>query len=136
MTAAVPETAVCMLSASAEPAQIRAAVARGYLTKTLEVPQMLATLHRLLAGEVAFPDPDGPPPGPANSEPTSFLTPRQRELLERLAAGASNRAMAQAMGLTENTVKRHVHNICRRLGAANRVEAVALARAAGLLTRY
>lgn len=139
LTAAVSDTAVCILSASAEPAHIRAAVAAGvraYLTKTLDLPEIRAQLGRVLAGERVLPDLTGPAPVPADAGPNPVLTPRQRELLERLAAGASNRCLAEAMSLTESTVKRHVHNICRRLGAGNRVEAVALARAAGLLNGH
>jgi two-component system, NarL family, nitrate/nitrite response regulator NarL len=136
---AAPEAAICILSASAEPDHIRAAAAAGaraYLTKTLDVAQILAVLRRVLAGETVFPDPEAPAAAPADGAPTTCLTARQQEVVKRLAVGASNRDIADAMGLTENTVKRHVHNICRRLGAANREQAVALARAARLLSHY
>lgn len=135
---AVPGTVLCILSASAEPAHVRAAAAAGvraYLTKTLEVPEILGALHRVLAGETHFPDLDHRAAACADSDRALCLTRRRQEILERLAAGASNRDLAQALGLTEHTVKRHVYNICRRLGARNRVEALAVARAVGLLTR-
>lgn len=136
---AVPGTPVCILSASAEPAHIQAAAdagARAYVVKTVEAAELLDILHRVLAGEAVFPQPGRLAAAPPDSDPALCLTRRQREILPRLAAGASNRDMARALGLTEATVKRHVHNICRRLGASNRVEAVALARAAGLLRDY
>jgi DNA-binding NarL/FixJ family response regulator len=136
---AVPGTPVCILSASAEPAHIQAAAdagVRAYVVKTVEASALMDILRRVLAGEAVFPQPGRLAAAPPDPDPALCLTRRQREILPRLAAGASNRDMARALGLTEATVKRHVHNICRRLGASNRVEAVALARAAGLLRDY
>jgi DNA-binding CsgD family transcriptional regulator len=55
-----------------------------------------------------------------------LLTRREREVLRLLAAGATNRAIAEALVVSEGTVKSHVKRILRRLGARNRVEAAAL----------
>jgi two-component system nitrate/nitrite response regulator NarL len=52
------------------------------------------------------------------------LTPREREVLARLATGARTRAIATDLGIAEPTVKRHLTNIYRKLGVSNRVEAV------------
>lgn len=51
------------------------------------------------------------------------LTPRQREVLERLRDGKSNKQIAQELGLTEGTVKVHVTAILRQLGVRNRTQA-------------
>lgn len=52
------------------------------------------------------------------------LTPREREVLTRLATGARTRTIARDLGIAEPTVKRHLTNIYRKLGVSNRVEAV------------
>jgi DNA-binding NarL/FixJ family response regulator len=61
------------------------------------------------------------------------LTAREREVLQLLAEGASNREIGTRLHLTEGTVKNHVSNILGKLHAANRTHAVALAREQGLL---
>lgn len=54
----------------------------------------------------------------------SRLTPREREILQRIAAGDTNKIIARAFDLSPHTVKRHVANILDKLGAASRAEAV------------
>ena len=61
------------------------------------------------------------------------LTSREREILEMLADGAHNRAIALRLGISRHTVKFHVTSILTKLGAASRTEAVALALRHGLL---
>jgi DNA-binding NarL/FixJ family response regulator len=61
------------------------------------------------------------------------LTEREREVLDLLSAGASNREIAEKLVLAEGTVKNHVSNILGKLHAANRTHAVALAREQGLI---
>jgi DNA-binding CsgD family transcriptional regulator len=63
----------------------------------------------------------------------SPLTPRQQEVLELLAEGASTTGIAQKLFLSEQTVRNHVREILRRLGARSRLAAVAAARRAGLI---
>lgn len=60
------------------------------------------------------------------TRPLDQLTPRQNDILRQLAEGKSNKEVAEALGLTEGTVKQHVHAIYRALQVANRVEAVNL----------
>lgn len=61
------------------------------------------------------------------------LTPREREVLEALAEGLSNRAIALKLGITEHTVKFHVSSIFGKLGAENRTDAVRRAVRRGLI---
>ena len=61
------------------------------------------------------------------------LTPREREVLHLLAAGDSNGEIAVKLIITPNTAKRHVKHILGKLGAANRIQALARARALGLI---
>jgi two-component system NarL family response regulator len=60
------------------------------------------------------------------------LTPQETRLLQQLAQGLSNKAIAQALSLSENTVKYHLKNILQKLGLHNRTEAAAYAIRAGL----
>lgn len=67
------------------------------------------------------------------SELVEPLSEREIEVLKLIAAGASNQEIADALVVALNTVKRHVSNIMTKLGVANRTQAVARARALGLL---
>ena len=61
------------------------------------------------------------------------LTQREQEVLALLAEGWTNSEIAESLTVTLGTVKRHVYNICQKLGAANRTQAVAIARRLNLL---
>ena len=61
------------------------------------------------------------------------LSARELEVLQLLAGGAPNRAIAEELVVTLDTVKRHVSNLFTKLGVANRTQAVARARELGLL---
>jgi DNA-binding NarL/FixJ family response regulator len=71
-------------------------------------------------------------PLPANAADAAHrqdrLTPRERDVLELLTQGATNRAIAQSLFISEKTVALHVSRILAKLGVANRGEAAALAR--------
>jgi DNA-binding NarL/FixJ family response regulator len=69
-------------------------------------------------------DLDGPEP----------LTPREVEVLELLAEGLANKAIAERLGISDQTVKFHVGSISGKLGAANRTDAVRRAVRRGLIT--
>jgi DNA-binding NarL/FixJ family response regulator len=62
------------------------------------------------------------------------LTPRELEVLEVLAEGLSNRAIAQRLSISEHTVKFHVASIFAKLGAENRTDAVLRGVRQGLIT--
>jgi len=62
------------------------------------------------------------------------LTPREQEVLELLAEGLPNKAIAAQLGISDQTVKFHVASISAKLGATNRTEAVRIALRRGLLT--
>ena len=67
---------------------------------------------------------------PAMLEP---LTRREQEILELLGAGLTNQKIAERLSITAETVKKHAGNIYGKLGARGRTDAVARARAAGML---
>jgi len=61
------------------------------------------------------------------------LTPREREVLQHLAKGLTNKAIAQNLGVSEHTIKFHVNALMGKLGAQSRTEAVVLATRQGLI---
>ena len=62
------------------------------------------------------------------------LTAREIEVLELLAEGLSNKAIAGRLAISDQTVKFHVSSICGKLGAANRTDAVRRGVRRGLIT--
>lgn len=108
----------------ASAAELRAATtaaAEGFAV----LPARLA--HAPAAGRGSAAD---APPDPA-LEP---LTPRERETLELLGHGLSNREIGERLGISEHTAKFHVASIAAKLGASSRTEAVSLGVRRGLIT--
>ncbi len=94
------------------------------------LPSYVATLLS------AFGDPpilDAAPADFSNQAQVEPLTPREREVLHLLSTGASNREIARRLVLSLGTVKKHVSNICGKLGVQSRTQAIANARARRLL---
>jgi DNA-binding CsgD family transcriptional regulator len=79
-------------------------------------------------------DPDASPPAPAAPTPAEHLglTPREAEVLALVAAGRSNRQIAEALFISPKTASVHVSNILAKLGVHTRVEAAAVAHRLGL----
>jgi len=96
-----------------EIARALAAVMQG----TIYVPSFVAQVHR-----------DGEEPVAPTGIDLSRFTPRQADVLTRLARGLSNKEIARELELAESTVKIHVAAIFRELGARNRTQAVVLAQ--------
>ena len=61
------------------------------------------------------------------------ISPRELAVLQELAAGRSNKEIAQRLGVSPNTVKTHVARLYEKLGARRRTDAIARARALGIL---
>jgi two-component system nitrate/nitrite response regulator NarL len=141
---------VVMLTMSREDADLSAALragAQGYLLKDIEpedlVPaleaavqgnnvvarELVGSLARLVRGDEAA-QPAAAPPRPA--APFAELTPREREILECIADGSSNKMIARTLQITDGTVKLHVKAILRKLGLRSRVEAAVTAVEHGL----
>jgi two-component system response regulator DesR len=70
---------------------------------------------------------------PKARQPAPLLSDREREVLEEIAAGATNREIAERLFLSPHTVKEHTSAVYRKLGARNRAEAVRRAQRIGLL---
>ena len=94
------------------------------------VPDFVTTLLS------AFGEQNASDPPLASARPNSLLEPlteRERDVLRLLLEGASNREIARRLVLSVNTVKRHVYNLCGKLGVQSRTQAIIRARALNLL---
>jgi DNA-binding CsgD family transcriptional regulator len=78
--------------------------------------------HGSIVGVFGLADPSDVPPRPRGTSPE--LTPRQLDVLHRLAAGQSTDAIADALGVSKETVRNHVRGLLGRLGVHSRLEAV------------
>ena len=87
--------------------------------------EALAMRSRMRLGE--------PSDRPADAFAEQGITPREREVLELLAQGASNHQIAQALVISEKTASVHVSHILSKLGARNRTEAAAIAHRLGVV---
>ena len=74
-----------------------------------------------------------PPQSSAPPDPDAALTPREREVLELMAAGASNTMIARALGISVHTAKFHVGSVIDKLDATGRTDAVAQAARLGVI---
>jgi DNA-binding NarL/FixJ family response regulator len=113
-----------IVSRDASAAELRAATTAAAQGFTV-LPAALAA--RLLPARVAVPD-------EPLDEPPEALTPREREALELLAQGLSNRQIAERLGISEHTAKFHVASVCGKLGVSTRTEAVSRGVRRGLIT--
>ena len=130
-----PNSAVVLLSGVDAPGLIRdgfASGARGFIHKSVTADAMLAAVSDVLAGGTCRVTASDFPAIPAGTDASAPLTPRQRDVLERLCQGMSNKEIGRSLGMSENTVRVHIAGIFRMLGARSRTEAALLARRHGL----
>jgi DNA-binding NarL/FixJ family response regulator len=113
-----------------------AAGARGYLLKDATIEELMHGVRSVMSGGVAL------EPSVAerlldhmtDTEGGGDLSERELEVLGLLVDGSSNRAIAQRLHLSENTVKAHISHIFTKLGAQSRTEAVTIALQRGLVS--
>jgi DNA-binding NarL/FixJ family response regulator len=130
-----PGTKVLVLSEVTAPDTlsqlIRIGVA-GLIHQDRNVAQIAETLDAIEAGQNVL-DP-GPLQVPArDANPLGELSPREKEILARIAGGQSTRQMSSAMNITVDTVRTYVKNVLTKLGAHSRLQLAALATKDGLL---
>lgn len=120
-------------------APVRLSWGRELVGAAIAVVAMLVGLH--LAPRRADAPRTAPPPSPqtatdaASREPTpsdDMLSPREHAVLRQLCEGLSNKEIARALSVSENTVKTHLANIYAKLGVGRRTEALRAARERGL----
>ncbi len=136
---ALPDTPIVVVAENDNPHRARLilnAGTRGFLPASLSLKVLLGALDLVLAGGVYVPSslidpgPQRASAAPAQkraNEPWSELTRRQRDVLGLIAQGKSNKLIADALSMSESTVKAHVKQIIKRLHVANRTQAALLA---------
>ena len=108
--------------------QVMALGARAYVPKTTDVASLPGIIRRAMDGLVTVPHEQGEHGHPVD------LTPREFDVLRLAADGNDNAHIAAALHIAERTVKFHLQNAYRKLGAHNRTEAAAIARRQGILS--
>jgi two-component system, NarL family, response regulator len=107
--------------------------AKSYLVKGALPEQILETVRRVAAGEALVPFKIASVFTESLARPE--LSPRELQVLRRLAAGDSNKEIGQMLQITEHTMKTHVKSILMKLGATGRTEAIAIAIKRGLIRK-
>lgn len=138
--AAAPGAQVLMLTMSESESDLGAALragACGYLLKTADNAELTAAIERAVRGVSSFSaemagklatafrhevEAAAPPP----PDPFAALSPREREILDLIARGDSNKEIARELGIAETTVKIHVQHLLRKLELESRVQAAVL----------
>ena len=146
--AAQPSVEIIALTSFVEEARVLAAIeagAAGFLLKDAEADELAAAIRAAAAGEVHL-DPaiagivarrmrssaaNGSSAG-SEADGIASLTARERDVLACVARGLPNRAIAEALGITERTARTHVSNILAKLGLSSRTQAALLAVQHGL----
>jgi DNA-binding NarL/FixJ family response regulator len=140
----LPYVRIIMLTASDEDRNLFEAIksgAQGYLLKSIAPDALIGTLRgvshgeapvsRVMAGRL-LDEFARRARAPAQVEE---LTAREREVLEFVALGKSNKEIAAGLSIAENTVKNHLKNILEKLHLQNRVQAATYALREGFVTR-
>jgi DNA-binding NarL/FixJ family response regulator len=105
--------------------------AQGFLVKTMPPHEILASIRQVHAGKKSIPAEVAAQVADYLSE--EMLTQREVQILGLIAAGNRNRDVADALAITEDTVKVHVKHILEKLGAADRTEAVVISIRRGII---
>jgi DNA-binding NarL/FixJ family response regulator len=145
ITSTLPETRVVILTISEEDKDLFEAIkcgAHGYLSKKVEPEKLRELLEGVFRGEAPLSRgtaakilKEFAARASKNSETTGVdeLTEREKEVLQLLAAGLTNKEIGTRLDIAENTVKNHLKNILATLHLQNRVQAATLAIQQGLV---
>ncbi len=136
LRAASPRTAILILTMHANAAYVTAAMragARGYLLKSVGQQELCTAVRAVHAGHGYLqPEITGPLIRRVVADERvaaghGTLTAREAQILEAVADGRSNKEIAAALGIAEDTVKTHLRRLFEKLGASDRAQAVAIA---------
>ena len=130
-----PVLILTMSDAETDLANALRAGVRGYLLKDMAPDDVVDAIKRVAAGELVVAPAmtakmigilQSGPQEPGGKSSLKTLTEREREILQLLALGESNKAIAQTLGISNDTVKQHVRHILTKLNLTSRVEAAVL----------
>jgi DNA-binding NarL/FixJ family response regulator len=127
-----PTTKIVVLSGTASRSEALSMLkngADGFIPKSLNGASMVNALRLVLSGEQFFPSvlfQDDEPAAEASAAPEigANLSPLEREVIDLLVQGMSNRDIAQRLALQEVTIKKRLSSAYRKLGVSSRLQAV------------
>jgi len=133
-----PDVKVLILTVSSTEESLFGAVkngASGYVLKNANPATVIESIRRVHSGEPVIPSDlamhiiteFSTSPSRSSKSQLDALTDRELEVLRKLSTGATNREIAHALYISENTVRNHVRNILEKLHLNNRVQAAAFA---------
>ena len=133
-----PDTKIVMLTVSDDENDLFEAVksgAHGYLLKDLEAPQFFKALDAIDRGEAVIParlagnlvTEFRSKSQQVEAESSGSLSPREQEVLDLVSQGLTNKEVAGALYISENTIKYHMKNILDKLHLQNRSQVIAWA---------
>jgi two-component system nitrate/nitrite response regulator NarL len=144
----LPYVKIVILTISEEDQDLFEAIksgAQGYLLKKIEAKALFSTLRGIVQGEASVSRAMAAKildefarqarRQPAVTLPGTNLSPREKKVLELVAHGKTNKEIAAALAIAENTVKSYVKNILEKLHLENRVQAATFAVREGLIEK-
>lgn len=128
----IPVALIGSMRRSSEIRDFLTAGAAGYLTYSLSAQALLAGLRMINVGEVYVPADVLAQEEKVTRTGRHWLTGRERDVLNGLLSGQSNKEIARTHGLSEVTIKHHLKSLRSKLGARNRTRAVCRAIELGI----
>ena len=125
--AAAPRLVVYGHAANDLPRMAMSAGAAGFASRSGDVESLLQTCLSVAAGSMVFPFIDV---RELQQDPIQTLSRKERQILDALAKGLTNKELAQELGISTNTVKFHLSNLYEKLSVRNRAQAIAFYYAA------
>jgi len=131
----IPAVVLTMSDSEVDLAKAIRAGVRGYLLKDMAPEDVVDAIRRVAAGELVVAPTmtikmiemlRGDQPGEEPKNSLKLLTEREREILQLLSRGESNKAIAQTLSISYDTVKQHVRHILTKLNLSSRVKAAVL----------
>jgi DNA-binding NarL/FixJ family response regulator len=145
LSRAAPDTSVLILTTFEQDDYVFDALragASGFLLKRARPEELIAAVHTIAAGDSLLAPSvtrrvidrmaQQPTPALADQAKLGQLTPREREVLEHVARGLSNREIAAALAVEESTIRTHVKRLLMKLDLRDRVQAVIFAYETGV----
>lgn len=128
-----PRIVLLVRKASGSPKRIVSDIgAQGWLTRQASIDDVTAAVRQAAAGKSVAPF-----RGTSRNSPDELaieqLTDRERVVVQLIATGRGNSAIADSLGISANTVRTHVQNVMAKLGVGSRTAVVAVARRSGVL---
>jgi DNA-binding NarL/FixJ family response regulator len=127
-----PDVPLVILSGDTRRETVRASLhagASGFISKTVSGASMVEALRLVLGGQTCLPpdlagEDEDEAGEPLSAPPLDGVSPRDREILELVMDGLTNKEIGRRLGVQEVTIKAHLRSLYRRIGAANRAQAV------------